>query len=237
MRVTKRTNYYFIMMLMGILVWLEGSYRFISRRFLDVIILFPTLPAYVHYMIQSLIELAVTYGEVLVLLFILSDWKSKRDSEWAGYKKSLHLYLMIGIILEKIIIYIIQNLFSIYIESYLAAIIMIMVFKIVTIFFMVMIVMRISLKNKKYTLSIDQTSIIYFAAVAVITIGLAGLCSFKEWQDYRIFMSDMDAYGFFRQMTASSPGYSVFNKWMVPYMVRICSVILFMGEGKQIFII
>lgn len=232
MRMTKKTSYYFIMMVVGVLVWLEGSYKFLSRWFMDVIILFPPLPAYVHYMIQSLFELAVTYGEVILLLFILSDWRSKRSSEWAGYKKALHLYLIIGIILENIIIYIFQNLFSVYIESYLAAIIMTMVIKIVTIFFMVIIVMRTSMKNKKQALYIDQTSLKYFVAGAIITIGLAGLCSFKEWQDYQIFMSDMNAYGFFRKMTASTPGYLVFNKWMVPYMVRICAVLLFMVDGK-----
>jgi hypothetical protein len=70
---TKRLNYYFIMMLMGGIVFLEGSCRFISRIFLDVILLLPPLPASVHYLIRSLLEIAVTYGEVLILLLILSD--------------------------------------------------------------------------------------------------------------------------------------------------------------------
>lgn len=230
---TKRLNYYFIMMLMGIIVWLEGSCRFISRMFTDVIILLPPLPVSVHYLIQSLLEIAVTYGEALLLLLILTDWRSKRDGEWQGYKKALHLYLIIGIILEKIIIYIFNNLFSFYIESYPIAVTMIMAIKIVTVFSMVIIVMRISRKNKKQALYIDKYSLKHFAAGAVITIVLAGLCTFKEWQDYQIFMSDMDTYGFFRQMTAPTPVYTIFNQWMVPYMVRICAVLLFMGDGKQ----
>lgn len=230
---TKRLNYYIIMMLMGVLVWLEGSYRFISRMFTDVIILLPPLPVYVHYLIQSILEIAVTYGEALFLLFILSDWRSKRDGEWGGYKKALHLYLIIGVILEKIIIYIFNNLFSLYIESYLVAVTMIMAIKIITVFSMVIIVMRMSLKNKSQSLCFDKTSLKHFIAGAVITIGLAGLCSFKEWQDYQIFMSDMDTYGFFRQMTGPTPVYTIFNQWIVPYMVRICAVLLFMREGKQ----
>lgn len=230
---SKRLKYYFIMMLMGGIVWLEGSCRFISRTFWDVIILFPPLPSPVHYLIQSLLEIAVTYGEVLVLLLILSGWRSKRDGEWQGYKKALYLYLIIGVILEKIIINIFNILFSTYIESYPVAITMIMAIKIVMVFSMVIIVMRMSMKNKNQAMCVDQFSFMHFAAVAVITIGLAGLFSFKEWQGYQIYMSDMDSYGFFSQMTAPMPVYNIFNKWMLPYMVRICAVLLFMWNGKQ----
>lgn len=230
---TKRLKYYFIMMLMGGIVWLEGSRRFVSRTFWDVIILFPPLPSPVHYLLQSLLEIAVTYGEVLILLLILSDWRSKRDGEWQGYKKALYLYLIIGVILERIIIYIFNILFSTYIESYPVAITMIMAIKIVMVFSMVIIVMRMSMKNKNQAIRVDQCSFMHFAAGAVITIGLSGLFSFKEWQGYQIFMSDMDSYGLFSQMTAPTPGYTIFNKWMMPYMVRICAVLLFMWDGKQ----
>lgn len=230
---TKRLKYYFIMMLMGGIVWLEGSRRFVSRIFWDVIILFPPLPPPVHYLIQSLLEIAVIYGEVLILLLILSDWRSKREGEWQGYKKALYLYLIIGVILERIVIYIFNILFSTYIESYPVAITMIMAIKIVMVFSMVIIVMRMSMKNKNQAIRVDQCSFMHFAAGAVITIGLAGLFSFREWQGYQIFMSDMDSYGFFSQMTAPTPGYTIFNQWMVPYMVRICAVLLFMWDGKQ----
>ncbi|GLB28410.1 hypothetical protein LAD12857_03330 [Lacrimispora amygdalina] len=230
---TKRLNYYVIMMLMGGIVWLEGSIRFISRIFTDIIILLPPLPVAVHYLIRSFLEIAVIYGEALLLLFILSDWRSKRDGQWQGYKKILYLYLIIGVILEKIIIYIFHNLISFFIESYPIAVTIFMAFKIVTVFFMVIIVMKMSLKNKSQALCIDKTSLKHFIAGAVVTIGFAVLCSFKEWQDYQIFMSDMDTYGFFSQMTAPTPVYTIFNQWMVPYMVRICAVLLFMGEGKQ----
>ncbi|WP_349672863.1 hypothetical protein [Lacrimispora sp.] len=135
--------------------------------------------------------------------------------------------------MEKIIIYIFNILFSTYIESYPVAITMIMAIRIVIIFSTVIIVMRMSIRGKNQAICVDQFSFMHFAAGAVITIGLAGLFSFKEWQGYQILMSDMDSYGFFSQMTAPTPVYTIFNQWMVPYMVRICAVLLFMRNGKQ----
>lgn len=225
------------MILTGIFLYLEGKKLFIDHLLIDIInILFPFVTLRFE-VISAFIELAIIYGEIVILLLILSRWSSKKYDVWSGYRNPLYFYISASIILEKIVLFLLNYLFSSLLDSILGIAIITTLLKILIIFFVMIIICKISIKDKKQVFFKERDVQNGFVIVVLITACISIFVIVEQWIDYKYFellsdpFSSASSYDLFDLMTRATPDYQIIDKWILPYLSRICAV-LFLVDRK-----
>lgn len=232
-----KRNVYFTVAVIGIFVWFEGWTLFFTS--LSKIIITAVLPlsffsgGTVDLFIQAVIE----YGETVILLLVLSQCMSGKEKIWAGYKKSLYLLAVLGVIPERYLILLLNYIMFSYGASVLEIIVGAAAAKLLYVFSMMVFLYRLSVTRGEQAFHKGIRDQKHFIIAAAVTVCIAVLCSAKEWQDYQRIMNgwvEMGSCGMFDLVTAARPHYSVINQWILPYLTRICAVLYLMPVKKEI---
>ncbi|WP_143322433.1 hypothetical protein [Clostridium sp. HBUAS56010] len=128
----------------------------VENVFINIITFFGTLPGAGFEILSSLVHLVIIYVEILILFMVLTQQFSKKCDKWIEFKKSFYIYTAVGIILERLLLFLSYSVFAILVSSVLETIIITVFVKIIISFSFILILYKVSFKKKKYFGAIKQ---------------------------------------------------------------------------------
>ena len=227
--IKKRKNYYLLIILMGIILYLEGKKLFIEHLIIGIInILFPLVGLRFE-VVSCFTELVIIYGEIAILFFVLSRCCSNKYDVWSGYRKSLYFYIGASVILEKIVLFLFYYVITSLLNSILVIVILTTTLKILIIFSIMLIICKISIKDKKQAFFKERNIQKSFIIVVLITVCISIFVILGQWIGYTFSSANFN--DLFNLMTGATPEYLIIDKWILPYLCRICAVLFLVDRN------
>jgi hypothetical protein len=227
--IKKRKNYYLLMILTGMFLYLEGKKLFVEHLIIGIINILCPLMDLRFEVVSAFIELVIIYGEIVILLLILSRWCSNKYDAWSGYRKSLYFYIGASIILEKIVLYLFYYVISSLLNTILGIVILTTMLKILIIFSIMLIICKISIKDKKQAFFKEKNIQKSFIIVVLITVCISIFAILGQWIGYTFTSANFN--DLFNLMTGATPEYLIIDKWILPYLSRICAVLFLVDRN------
>ena len=210
-------------------LYLEGKMIFIEHLIIGIInILYPLMDLRFE-VFSTFIELVIIYGEIVILLLILSRWCSNKYDAWSGFRKSLYFYIGASIILEKIVLYLFYYVISSLLNTILGIVILTTMLKILIIFSIMLIICKISIKDKKQAFFKEKKIQKSFIIVVLITVCISIFVILGQWIGYTFSSANFN--DLFNLMTGATPEYLIIDKWILPYLCRICAVLFLVDRN------
>ena len=225
---SRRRTLYFKIAVIGFFVLLEGCLLMFTR-FMNILNRSWLPPFFFGTdLASSLAQKGIEYGETVVLLTALLQYKQK------DYNKMLYFFAAFFIIPQRLLILLLNDFLYRSGAGVLWIIIGTTAGKILYIFLSMVILYGAFYKGSGPFFTRGTAEWKTFLPVAAVTVFLTILCCVKEWNDYIEFASGLVKQG--AHAVSSSlvlkqrPFYSIVNQWILPFMARLSGVWLFIKK-------